>query len=68
MRIHREENEKRLGVLTTSITGSTVQTSDLKPGAGGENGHGGDEIGYAEIASIGWGRLKRSVSAAMQWQ
>lgn len=63
MRIHREENEKRLGMATTSIVGSTVRMANQRP----ESQNGPDrEVGYAEIASIGWGRIKRRISGAVQ--
>lgn len=63
MRIHREENEKRLGMPTTSIVGSTGRMTNQEPES--QNGPGG-EVGYAEIASIGWGRIKRRISGAVQ--
>lgn len=66
MRIHREENEKRLGMATTSIAGSAVQVLKQKPENGSQDGRGG-EVGYFEIASTGWGRIKRSISEAVQW-
>ena len=66
MRIRREENEKRLGMDTTSIVNSTDQILNQKPGTRGQDGPG-DEIGYAEVASVGWGRIKRRVSGAVQW-
>ena len=62
MRIRREENEKRLGVATTSM----VQMPSQKPETGSQNGPGG-EIGYAEIASTGWGRIKKRTLGAVQW-
>lgn len=63
MRIHREENEKRLGVATTSIVGSTVQIANERP----ESQIAPDrEVGYAEIASLGWDRIKRRISGAVQ--
>ena len=66
MRIRREENEKRLGMATTSIAGSTVPMPHQKPQTGSHNGPGG-EIGYADIANMGWGRIKKQISGAMQW-
>ena len=66
MRIRREENEKRLGMATTSIVGSTVETRNQGPETGSQNEPGG-EIGYTDIAGIGWGRIKSRVSAAVQW-
>lgn len=66
MRIRREENEKRLGMATTSIVGSTGQMPNQKADPGSQNGPSG-EIGYAEIASLGWGRIKRKISEAVQW-
>ena len=66
MRIRREENEKRLGMATTSIAGSTIQMPNQKPETGSQNGPEG-EVGYAEIASTGWGRIKRSILEAVQW-
>ena len=68
MRIRREENQKRLGLDTTSIVGSTThKKSREQPEAGSQHGPQG-EIGYGEVASIGWGRVKRRISAAVQWQ
>lgn len=68
MRIRREENEKRLGLATTSMVGSAdhVFTQRLESGAGNQPGHDGREAGYAEIASIGWRRIKRAISGAVQ--
>ena len=70
MRIRREENEKRLGLATSSITGSSnmaQRPGQQKPlGNGGQN-RPGEEIGYVEIASIGWGRIKKSVLEAVPW-
>ena len=66
MRIRREENEKRLGMATTSIVGSTGQMPNQKADPRSQNGPSG-EIGYAEIASVGWGRTKRKISEAVQW-
>ena len=65
MRIHREENEKRLGMATTSMVGSTDQIRNQKPSES-QNGPGGTEVGYAEIASMGWGRIKNAISRAVQ--
>lgn len=66
MRIRREENEKRLGLATTSIADSTAQKpKQQQPGTGGQDGPGG-EVGYVEIASMGWGRIKRKISGAVQ--
>ena len=61
MRIRREENEKRLGMATTSIVGAAVHRPSQKPEAGSHN-ENGEEIGYGEIASIGWGRLRKQIS------
>ena len=66
MRIRREENEKRVGMPTTSITSSTVQISTQKPEAGNQKGPG-EEIGFGDIASTGWGRIKRRVFGAVPW-
>ena len=66
MRIRREENEKRLGMATTSIVGSTGNNPNQKADTRSQNGPS-TEIGYAEIASIGWGRIKRRISGAVQW-
>lgn len=66
MRIRREENEKRLGMPTTSIVGSTVRSPSQKPETGSQDGPDG-EIGYAEIANVGWGRIKRRIVGAVQW-
>lgn len=66
MRIRREENEKRLGMATTSIADSTGQKPVQQPGTGNQDGPGG-EIGYVEITSTGWGRIKRKISGAVQW-
>ena len=66
MRIRREENERRLGMATTSIVGSTGQMPNQKADPRSQNGPSG-EIGYAEIASVGWGRIKRKISEAVQW-
>ena len=64
MRIHREENEKRMGMASTSIAGSTFQTASQKLETGYQNRPGG-EIGYGDLASIGWGRIKRRISGAV---
>ena len=66
MRIRREENEKWLGVATTSPVGSTDQMPGQKSETGSQNGPGRG-IGYVEVASIGWGRVKRRISEAVQW-
>ena len=67
MRIRREENEKRVGMDTTSIVESTVQIANQKPETGTGSANGPDtEVGYAEIASIGWGRMKWRISEAVQ--
>lgn len=66
IRIHREENEKRKGMATTSITGSTVQMATQKLEAGDQNGPGG-EIGYGDLANIEWGRIKKRISVAVPW-
>jgi len=54
VRIKREENEKRVGMTTTSMVSSTR-------GARREGGREG-EIGFGEIANLGWGRVKRRIS------
>ena len=64
MRIRKEENEKRLGMATTSIVGAAAHASNQKPEAGSHN-EPGEEIGYGEIASIGWGRLRKQISGAV---
>ena len=61
MRIRREENEKRLGMATTSIVGAAAHMPSQKQEAGSHN-EPGEEIGYGEIASIGWGRLRKQIS------
>ncbi len=66
MRIRREENEKRLGMPTTSIAGSLDTKSQQQLGTENQDASGG-EIGYAEIASVGWGRIKKKISGAVQW-
>ncbi len=66
MRIRREENEKRLGIATTSIAGSIDTKSQQQLGTGSQDASGG-EIGYAEVASVGWGRVKKKISGAVQW-
>ena len=66
MRIRREENEKRLGMATTSIVGSAAKNPNQKVDTRSQNGPS-EEIGYDEIASIGWGRIKRRISGAVQW-
>ena len=66
MRIRREENEKRLGMATTSLVGSTDQMPRETSQTGSQNGPD-REIGYVEVASIGWGRVKRRISEAVQW-
>ena len=68
MRIRREENEKRLGMATTSMVGSTdyALTQRSESGTGNQPGHDRREVGYAEIASIGWRRIKRGISGAVQ--
>ena len=66
MRIHKEENEKRMGMATTSITGSTVRLPTQKLETGDQHEPGG-EIGYGDLASMGWGRIKRRISEAVQW-
>ena len=64
MRIRKEENEKRLGKATTSIVGAAAHMPNQKPEAGSYNGPS-EEIGYGEIASIGWGRLRKQISGAV---
>ena len=68
MRIRREENEKRLGIATTSMVGSTdyVFTQRPESGIGNRPGADGQEVGYAEIATIGWRRIKRAISGAVR--
>ena len=66
MRIRREENEKRLGMATTSIVDSIDRKSQQQLGTGSQDVPGG-EVGYAEIASVGWGRVKKKISGAVQW-
>ena len=66
MRIRREENEKRLGMATTSMVGPTGQKPKQQPKTGSQDRSSG-EIGYAEIANMGWGRIKKNVSRAVQW-
>lgn len=61
MRIRREENEKRLGMATTSIVGAAVHMPNQKSEAGSHN-EPGKEIGYGEIASVGWRRLRKQIS------
>ena len=65
MRIRKEENEKRLGMATTSIVGAAAHMPNQKPEAGSHN-EPGKEIGYGEIASIGWGRLRKQISGEVQ--
>ena len=66
MRIRREENEKRMGVATTSITSPTVQMPTQKLETEDQNRPGG-EIGYGDLASLGWGRMKSRISGAVPW-
>ena len=66
MRIRREENEKRLGMATTSIAASTGQKSRQQSGTGSQD-RSGEEIGYIDIANTGWGRIQRKISTVMQW-
>ena len=66
MRIRREENEKRLGMATTSIAGLIDRKSEQRLGTESQDALGG-EVGYAEIASVGWGRVKKKISGAVQW-
>ncbi|KAL9068048.1 MAG: hypothetical protein Q9161_006493 [Pseudevernia consocians] len=66
MRIRKEENEKRLGMATTSIVGPTDRKPKQQPETGSQDAPGG-EIGYTEIASTGWGRIKRKIAGAVQW-
>ena len=64
MRIRREENEKRLGMATTSLIGAAVHMPNQRPEA--ENHiEPGEEIGYGEIASIGWRRLRKQISGEL---
>ena len=68
MRIRREENEKRRGIATTSMVGSSDHVFTQRPesGTGNQPGHDDREVGYAEIASIGWRRIKRAISGVVQ--
>ena len=66
MRIKREENEKRLGMATTSMVGPTGQKPKQQPETGSRDRSSG-EIGYAEIANMGWERIRKKVSGAVQW-
>ncbi|KAL6720146.1 hypothetical protein ACLMJK_002067 [Lecanora helva] len=52
IRIRREENEKRAGLPTTSIV---PPQEDLPK-------EERREVGFGEIARIGWGRLRRRMS------
>ena len=68
MRIRREENEKRLGIASSSMVGSTdyVFTQRPESGTGNQPGPDGREVGYAEIATIGWRRIKRAISGEVR--
>ena len=68
MRIRREENEKRLGIETTSMVGAADHVFTQRPesGTGDQPGRDDREVGYAEIASIGWRRIKEAISGAGQ--
>jgi hypothetical protein len=67
IRIRREENQKRFGLATTSMvkTGATNPRVGPTTGAGeaGFKEEGGrvEEIGFAEMARVGWGRVWRRV-------
>ncbi|KAL2052758.1 hypothetical protein ABVK25_006998 [Lepraria finkii] len=65
IRIRREENEKRAGMVTTSMVQPTAvarKPTNSAGGAGGkEEGEVVGEIGYAEIARMGWVRVRRRV-------
>ncbi|KAL2041631.1 hypothetical protein N7G274_005415 [Stereocaulon virgatum] len=68
IRIRREENEKRFGLATTSMVKPGATNPRVRPIAGaGEAGfeeEGGEveEIGFAEVARVGWERVWRRVS------